>query len=178
MGGLMGEFKAALPRLAGTLVTSAAVRFVAQKFPGTAYGSASPTGGEPWSPISYAVGLGVAMFAPKLLGKFVNATEFRRGAVDLLLRKAVYTGIIARSETAQQWLGASEGDQIYDPSGQGYIYDDGSYQAMQGLVDTRELPMGTLVDTQVLPMGTYIPRTKQDEINAAYAGRATSNPYA
>lgn len=177
-GELINEVKAGIPRLFGKLAVAAATKFVG----GDTMGGPSSLAGEPWGWKQYGVAIAVAALAPKFLGglKFINATEFRRGAVDLILTKAVWTNVINRFEPLQRVFGAI-GDQIYDMNqgGQGYAMDsDGQYHALQGLVTSG--PLDGLVTKGPLDGLSFLPGNtpKEEAIQAAYAGRGTSDPYA
>jgi hypothetical protein len=153
-GGLMGQIKAAMPRMVGQMAVSAAAKFAEQYGGKSQGGSFSITYGEPWSWQQYAAAIGVAMFAPKVIGKFVNPQAFTAGAVDLILGKALYTEAISRVPAAQKFLGEA-GDYAvqYDQDGQGYVNIDGNYQAMQGLVEATAL--GELVPERPLDGADY-----------------------
>lgn len=175
---LIAEVKNGIPRLIGKLAVAAATKFVG----GDAMGGPSSLAGEPWGWKQYAVAAAVAAFAPKFLGgsKFLNPVEFRRGAVDLILTKAVWTNVINRFEPLQRVFGAV-GDQMYDMSqgGQGYVMDsDGQYHALQGLVSSG--PLDGLVSSGPLDGISFLPAStpRNEAIQAAYSGRGTSDPYA
>ena len=143
MSGVFAEVKNALPRLAGTLATAWAVRQFGKS--GGLFGQqfTSPMMGESWGWSQYAIAGAVAMWGPKLLGKFINAKEFQRGAVDLIVQKLVWTEGIARSD----WAVRQFGNTIGIDSGSGQMYMDqgsGNYAAMQGLVEAS--PMDGLVE--------------------------------
>lgn len=171
----MSEVKAGIPRLAGKLAVAAAINAAKRWLPNTAsMGNPSSLAGEPWGLAQYGVALAVAVLGPKLLGKFVNPTEFRRGAVDLILQKAVWTQGIARIPMAQQWFGAI-GDQEYDNNGQGWIEDGGQMHAMQGLMSAG--PMDGLVSKS--PFDGYLPSVTPaaEASKSAYRGTGSSDPY-
>lgn len=172
----MNEIKGAFPRLVGKLAVAAAVNAAAKYLPGsTSMGGPSSLAGEPWGWQQYAAAAVTAIFAPKLLGKFVNATEFRRGAIDLIMTKLVWTNVISRVPMAQQWFGAI-GDQVYDSDGQGWIEDNGQMHALQGLVTSG--PLDGLVTSG--PMDGYLPSTtsRSESLKSAYRGTGSSDPYA
>lgn len=174
LGGITAEIKAGLPRLAGKLAVAAAIKYVKAS---NVMGGPSSIAGEPWGWQQYAVAAGVAMFAPKLLGRFINPTEFRRGAIDLMLTKALWTGVISKSAKAQELFGEiADGTQIYDSDGQGYLYDNGRAHAMQGLVTSG--PMDGLVTGG--PMDGFLPSNtpREESIKSAYRGTGSSDPYA
>lgn len=137
--GVLTEAKNALPRLIGRLAVAWAVR----RWGGTGslWGNGvvtSPSAGVSWNWNQYMVASLVAAFGPKLFGKFVNAVEFRRGAVDLIVTKLVWTEGISKSQWAVQQFGAS-GDIMGDNStGQLYVNQGGSMNAMQGYGDVVE----------------------------------------
>lgn len=150
MGGVFAEMKNALPRLAGTLATAWAVRQFGKQ--GGLFGTAhvSPTMGESWGWSQYAIAGAVAMWGPKLLGKFVSPKEFQRGAVDLIIQKLVWTEGIARSEWAVKQFGNDVG---LDPSsGQMYMNQGGdNWSAMQGYDGLVEAsPLDGLVEASPL----------------------------
>ncbi len=131
LGGVFKEMRNAIPRLAGTLATAWAVRQFGK--PGGLFGQShtSPMMGESWGWGQYAVAGAVAMWGPKLLGKFVNAKEFQRGAVDLIIQKLVWTEGIARSDWAVRQFGNDIG--LDHSTGQLYVdQGGGNYSAMQG----------------------------------------------
>lgn len=138
-GGVLTEAKNALPRLIGRLAVAWAVR----RWGGTGslWGNGvvtSPSAGVSWNWNQYMVASLVAAFGPKLFGKFVNATEFRRGAVDIIITKLVWTEGISKSQWAVQQFGTG-GDIMGDNStGQLYVNQGGSYNAMQGYGDVVE----------------------------------------
>ena len=146
VSGVFAEVKNALPRLAGTLAVAWAVRQFGKG--GGLFGQqfTSPTMGESWGWSQYAIAGAVAMWGPKLLGKFINAKEFQRGAVDLIVQKLVWTEGIARSDWAVQQFGNTIGID----SGSGQMYMDqggGNYAAMQGYGNLVEAsPMDGLVE--------------------------------
>lgn len=178
LGELQNEFKSAVPRLFGKLAVAAATKFIGSD---SSMGGPSSLAGEPWGWKQYAVAAAVAAFAPKVLGgmKFLNPTEFRRGAVDLIMTKMVWTGVISRFAPLQNLFGAV-GDQIYDgEGGQGWIMDsDGQYHAMQGLV-TRG-PLDGLVSKGPLDGVGFLPSNtpSSEVVQAMYSGRGTTDPYA
>lgn len=150
LSGVFSEMKNALPRLAGTLATAWAVRQFGK--PGGLFGTSftSPMMGNSWGWSQYAIAGIVAMWGPKLLGKFVNAKEFQRGAVDLIIQKIVWTEGIARSDWAQRQFG----NDIGIDSGTGQMYLDqggGNYAAMQGYDGLVEAsPLDGLVEASPL----------------------------
>lgn len=148
-GGVFIEMRNALPRLAGTLATAWAVRQFGKS--GGLFGQAytSDTMGQSWGWSQYAIATAVAMWGPKLLGRLVNAKEFQRGAVDLIVQKFVWTEGIARNAWAVEQFG-NAGDIGLDP-GSNQLYVDqggGSYSAMQGLVESS--PLDGLVEASPL----------------------------
>ena len=153
VSGVFAEVKNALPRLAGTLATAWAVRQFGKS--GGLFGQqfTSPMMGESWGWSQYAIAGAVAMWGPKLLGKFINAKEFQRGAVDLIVQKLVWTEGIARSDWAVQQFGNTIGID----SGSGQMYMDqggGNYAAMQGYGNLVEAsPMDGLVEASPMDGG-------------------------
>lgn len=183
LGGLIGEAKKALPRLAGKLAVAWAVRRWGGT--GSVWGGGvvtSPTAGESWTWKQYGIALLVAQFGPKVFGKFVDASGFRQGAMDLIVTKAVWTEGIARSPWAQQQFGT--GDVMADP-GNGQLYwDQGGRQvAMQGLVQASSLD--ALVEASpldgpndysyghLMPTGT----SAQEQATGLYQGSGYVDPY-
>lgn len=133
--GIMGAIKSAAPRMVGQLAVAAAVKF-AERFGGKSSGGNMSTAyGEPLSWMQYAAGAAIALFAGKVVGRFVNAQQFQVGAIDYLLGKLVWTEGIARSSVATRFLGSPDGSTYYDPDGQGWMSDGQQFNAMQGLVD-------------------------------------------
>jgi hypothetical protein len=136
IGPIVADIKSAVPRIAGKLAAIALVK----RFGGPSGAIMGPTvttpsRGESWTLQQYAIAIATGLFAPKIVGKFVNGSEFRKGIVDLIVEKVLWSEVIARSPTAMQWLGA-EGDVQYDPStGQMYVQQGGQYVAMQGYGD-------------------------------------------
>ena len=103
----------------------------------------SPTAGEGWSLPQYAIAAATAWFGPKLLGRFVSGAEFRRGVVDLMVEKFVWTEVIARNQWAVGQFGA--GDVGYNQNtGQSYVQQGNRWNAMQGLV--QQTPLDGLVE--------------------------------
>jgi hypothetical protein len=133
-GGLMGEVSRFLPSLAGKLFVSAVVkRFGTQG--GSLFGGpqSSPTVGGSWSMGQYLAALLAANLGAKVFGRFLNAAEFRRGGMDLILTKLVYTEGLARSPGLQAILGNVPENQIrVDADGQTYLQQGGRWVAMQG----------------------------------------------
>ena len=75
-----------------------------------------------------------------MFGKFVNASEFKRGAWDLILTKLIWTEGISRSDWAKKQFGNTEGAIGWDRNtGQSYINQGGSMNAMQGIVGASAL---------------------------------------
>jgi len=145
------ELMKSLPRLLGKITAGWAVRRWSSTAGGI-FGQAhtSPTAGEGWSLPQYAIALGVAWFGPRVLGKFIPANEFRRGVVDLMMEKFVYTEIIARNSWAQQQFGT--GDVGYNAAtGQSYVDQGGRWNAMQGIVT--QSPLDGIVEASPLDGG-------------------------
>lgn len=145
---MTNEMRTGLGRLIGKLATAWAVRRWSQQ-PGGLFGTAytSPTAGEGWSMPQYVIAGIVAMWGPTLLRRFVSPTEFRRGAVDLILEKFVWTEGIARNQWAVNAFGT--GDVGYDAStGQSYVQQGNRWSAMQGLVQAS--PLDGLVEASAL----------------------------
>ena len=145
---ITADMRTGLGRLIGKLATAWAVRRWSQS-PGGIFGTAhtSPTAGEGWSLPQYAIAGAVAMWGPALLRRFVNPSEFRRGAVDLMLEKLVWTEGLARSQWAQNAFGT--GDVGYNgSSGQTYVQQGNRWNAMQGLVAAS--PLDGLVEASAL----------------------------
>lgn len=183
--GVFNEMKNALPRLAGTLATAWAVRQFGQA--GGLFGQqfTSPMMGESWGWSQYAIAGAVAMWGPKLLGKFVNAKEFQRGSVDLIIQKLVWTEGISRSA----WAVKQFGNTIGIDSGTGQMYMDqggGNYAAMQGLVEASPMDgLGSLVEASpmdghgghgyghLLPAGT----SAQTAATGRYTGSGYTSNY-
>jgi hypothetical protein len=117
--------------------------------PGGLFGSShtSETAGTSWGWSQYAIAGAVATWGPKVFGRFIDATEFRRGAVDMIMFKAVWTEGISRSEWGVKQFGT--GDVGYDTSdGQMYVDQGGRWGAMQGLVESS--PMDGLVEASAM----------------------------
>ena len=136
----------------GMLAAGWAVRRWSQSpggmWPGQAH--TSPLMGEGWSLPQYAIAGAVAMWGPPLVKRFVNPTEFRRGVVDLMVQKFIWTEGIARSPALQAQFGA--GDIAYNGH-QAYVNSGNRWNAMQGLVESS--PLDGLVESSALdgPMG-------------------------
>jgi hypothetical protein len=147
----MGEVSRFLPSLAGKLFVSAVVkRFGAQG--GSLFGppQSSPTVGGSWTMGQYLAGLLAANLGAKVFGRFLNAAEFRRGGMDLIMTKLVYTEGLARSPGLQAILGNVPDGQIrVDADGQTYLQQGGRWVAMQGLTTASPLD-GTLVEAAPL----------------------------
>jgi hypothetical protein len=149
MGGMMGtitaQLKGAMPRMLGQLAVGAVAKY-AERFGGKSEGGAfSPTYGEPWTMQQYLAAGAVALLAPRFLGKYLNASSFQTGAIDLIMGKLLYTEAIARFPAAQKFLGEAGEYDVQYQGGQGYVNVDGNYEAMQGLVERTAL--GDLVET-------------------------------
>lgn len=172
---IVKEIQPALQRTLGTLVAGWAVRRWSSTpggiWPGQAH--TSPTAGEGWSLPQYAIAGAVAMWAPPLLRRFIDPNEFRRGVVDLMVQKLVYTELIARSPMLQQQFGA--GGVAYDGH-QAYVESGGQWNAMQGLVEKSALD--GLVEMSPLDgnMGHLMPAGTQTQ-NSIYSGTGYENPY-
>lgn len=143
-GGLIGQLQGFIPRLAGKLAVAWAVqRFGGQGQAGLLGGAAgysSPTAGGSWTSTQYVVAVIAATIGSKLVGRFLNAAEFRRGAMDLILTKLVWTEGISRSSWAQSTFGnVAEGTITRDAQGQAWIRSAGRWQAMQGVVHASPL---------------------------------------
>lgn len=180
LGSVFAEMKNALPRLAGTLATAWAVTQFGKRGGLFSQSHTSPMMGESWGWGQYAVAGAVAMWGPKLLGKFVNAKEFQRGAVDLIIQKLVWTEGIARSDWAVQQFGNDIG--LDRSTGQMYVdQGGGDYSAMQGyrgLVESS--PLDGLVgasplDGQTSGYGHLLPAGVSAQ--TAQTGRYTGSGY-
>lgn len=144
LGAIMSEVNSGVPRLLGKLAAAWAVRRYSNQAGGM-FGQAhtSPTAGEGWSLPQYAIAAAVAMWGPKLFGRFIPSTDFRRGVVDLILEKFVWTEGIARSPWAVAQFGT--GDVGYNAAtGQSYVQQGSRWNAMQGLVE--QTPLDGLVE--------------------------------
>lgn len=174
---LTNELKPALQRTLGMLVAGWAVRRWSSTpggiWPGQAH--TSPTAGEGWSLPQYAIAGAIAMWAPPLLKRFIDPREFRRGVVDLMVQKLVYTEAIARSPMLQRQFGT--GDVAYDGH-QAYVESGGRWNAMQGLVEKSALD--GLVEMSPLDgmgdMGHLMPKGTQTQ-SSIYSGTGYENPY-
>jgi hypothetical protein len=145
-----------IPRLLGKLAVAWAVKRWGNKgaiFSDQVY--TSETYGNSWSMEQYLVAWAVATWVPKVFGRFLNASEFRTGAWDLILTKAIWTEGIARSDWAVQQFGAT-GDVQYDPtSGQMMIESRGQLMPMQGPI-VKQSPLDGLVGSSPLDgTGSY-----------------------
>jgi hypothetical protein len=165
-----GQLKKFIPRLAGKL----AVAFVVKKlsYEGSTWGGqTSELAGAAWSWKQYAAAVGVAMYGGKLLGRFVNATEFAEGAWDLILTKAIWTDGIARSQFAVEQFGDGM-VQVAPGTGQSWINQGGQYVNLQGgtLVDASSLDGGTLVEASSLDGGTLVEASGMDGADVVYPG--------
>lgn len=137
VSGILGSVKSWIPAMVGKL----AVTWVVQRMGGMGVGGSltsftqtppSVTAGGQWSMYQYLAAGVVAQYGGKLLGKYVNAAEFKRGAWDMILTKLVWTEGIGRSEWAVKQFGA-DGDVSYDPgSGSMLMEQGGRLNYMQG----------------------------------------------
>lgn len=154
-GGLAGELSGFVPRLAGKLFVAWAVQRFGQQGGASLIGQTgytSPTAGGSWNSTQYVVAVLAAAVGSRLFGRWVSAAEFKRGAMDLILTKLVWTEGIARSAWAQQTFGnVAEGTISRDNQGQTWIFSAGRWQAMQGLVEASPLDgYGDLVEASPL----------------------------
>jgi hypothetical protein len=142
------EMKSAIPRILGMMAAAWAVRRFSEHGGLFSTPFTSPMMGESWSWKQYAIAGAVATWGPALAGKMrINATEFRRGAVDLIMVKLIWTEGFARSEWAQNAFGT--GDVAYTPGNrQAYVDQGGRWDAMQGLVEAS--PLDGLVEASPL----------------------------
>jgi hypothetical protein len=120
--------------------------------------------GQSWTAPQYLVGFLVAQFGSKLYGKIHKGGEanFRRGAIELLFTKLVWTEGISRSPMARTALGTYENQISYDQgTGQTWQNVGGRDVAMQGeLVHASPLD-GELVHASPLD-GGLLPPTVSD----------------
>ena len=144
-GAVFSEMKSAIPRMLGMMATAWAVRRWGGQ--GGLFGTqhTSPMMGQSWSFAQYAIAGAVAAFGPRLLGKWINPSEFRRGAVDLMVQKFIWTEGLARNQWAQQQFGQ---DIAMGPQNQLYYDQGGQWNAMQGLVEAS--PLDGLVEASPL----------------------------
>ncbi len=181
--GLGREFSQFIPRLAGKL----AVMWVVQRYGGAGQllggGQVqSQAAGGSWTAGQYILAYLTAIYGAKLLGKVVNPTGFREGAMDMILTKFVWTEGIARSDWARAQFGAPQ--VAYDPSsGQSWLAQGGQWSAMQGLVEADALD--GLVEADALDgtgssYGSLVgPDTLSPKAlkNARYSGTAYTSNY-
>lgn len=183
VGSVFAEMRKSIPRLIGALATAWAVKQWGK--PGGLFGQdhTSEMLGKSWGWSQYAIAGAVAAWGPKVFGRFIDATEFRRGAVDLIMFKAVWTEGIARSPWAVRQFG-NPGDVAYDPSGGGmYVDQGGSWNSMQGLVE--ESPLDGLVEASPMDgayggsMGHLLPANVSPSLAAQgrYSGSGYTSNY-
>jgi hypothetical protein len=178
---VQNEMKSAIPRILGMMAAAWAVR----RFGGHSglfnTPLTSPMMGESWGWKQYAIAGAVATWGPALAGKIrINSTEFRRGAVDLIMIKLLWTEGFARSSWAQSAFGT--GDVAYDPTNkQAYVQQGQRWDAMQGLVEAS--PLDGLVEASPLDganqyqYGHYLPATDADRTAGKYIGTGVANKY-
>jgi hypothetical protein len=106
--------------------------------------------GTSWTWKQYGIALLVAQFGGKLLGRIIDPTGFRQGAMDAIVMKFVWTEGISKSDWGKEQFGVGD---IYTDSSTGQAYwDQGGRQvAMQGLVE--ESALDGLVEAS--PMDGY-----------------------
>ena len=171
---IVKEIQPALQRTLGMLVAGWAVRRWSKTpggiWPGQTH--TSPLMGEGWSLPQYAIAGAVAMWGAPLLRRFVNPTEFRRGVVDLMVQKLVWTEVIARSPMLQNQFGA--GDVAYDGH-QAYVQSGGRWNAMQGIVEKSALD-GIVEKSALDGMGHLMPPGTATR-TSRYTGSGFENPY-
>lgn len=155
----MSDLRGFVPRLAGKLAVSWAVRRWAANASMFGGPYQSPTFGGSWSLGQYALALLVAKVGSRFVGRFLNAREFEQGAMDLILSKAVWTEGFARSQWMQQAFGQTDGEIRQDSSGQTWISQGGRWTALQGYGDTL---------VQAGPMDGLVERTPLDGEGASY----------
>lgn len=179
----MAQVKSWLPAMVGKLFVAFAVRRWGQQ--GSMFGTqaTSPMAGTSWTMGGYVVAILATMLGAKLFGRWISASEFKRGAWDLILTKLVWTEGFSRSPWMQQTFGQAEGQVTVDGSGQTWIFQGGRWQAMQGLVE--QSPLDGLVEQSPLDgaagygYGHLLPADTpaKEARHAAYQGSGYSNPY-
>jgi hypothetical protein len=149
----------------------------------------SPQLGTSWTLWQYGASIVALNLASSFVGRFVNAAEFRRGGMDLVLTKLVWTEGIARMPRLQQAFG-SDGQIQIDAQGQAWIQQGGRWTAMQGYQGYGDsLVQSSALDGVVersaldgdtdysyghlLPAGTSVEQATQ----AAYTGSGYTSPY-
>lgn len=185
-GGLtavVSEFQNSLPRLMGKLAAAWAVRRWSSS-PGGMFGVAhtSPTAGEGWSFPQYLIAGAVALWGPPLVSRFLNASEFRRGVVDLMAEKLVWTELIARNSWAVQQFGTGDVG-INNSTGQAWVNQNNRWNAMQGLVE--QTPLDGLVEQTALDgpndyqYGQLLPSNTSIGVQRAgkWSGSGYTSPY-
>lgn len=190
LGGVTNELKSGIPRMIGKLATAWAVMRVSNSpmMSGGHSGlfgtpQASVMMGQSWGWQQYAIAMAVAAWAPKFIGKWVNPTEFRRGATDLILEKLIWTEGIARSPWAVKAFGANPGMVAVGPGNQAYWGSGGQWNAMQGLVASS--PLDGLVDASPMDgpesynYGHLLPAsaTAAERKSGAYTGSGYADPF-
>lgn len=171
----MGEVNKWLPAFAGKLFVAFAVRKVGGLGGGQLLGGApiqSPTAGQSWGLGQYIVAALAAHFGAKLFKRVLNPSEFRRGGLDLLFTKLIWTEGIARSDWAKQQFGNT--GPSYSPStGQTWLSTGGRSVAMQGeLVEASPLD-GELVEASPLDGHRGMPGASM----ASYHPTESADPY-
>lgn len=133
-GSLMSAGKSLGVMALGMLAVSA----LTKRLPAATDMGAGPSSiaGERWSMAQYGGALAIALIAPKFVGKFVDPTAFRNGALGLIAGKVVFTEILPKVPGASRFLGADPDGSVKvdDVTGQAYIMANGTWQALQGLV--------------------------------------------
>jgi hypothetical protein len=178
LNSVMSEVRSALPRMLGVLAASWCVRRYSQAAGGVWNGQAhtSQLAGEGWGLPQYAIAGAVALIGPRIVKRFVNPAEFRRGVVDLMVQKFVFTEAISRSPALQAQFGA--GDIGYQGN-QAYVDSGGRWQAMQGIVAAS--PLDGLVDASALdgPVSGYghLMAPGQSTMQSRYSGSGYDSNY-
>lgn len=177
--GITSQIKKFFPRFIGKL----AVAYGVKRFSGGSSwgGGTSELAGGAWGWQQYATAVIIAMWGPKLLGRFVPAGEFSEGAWDLILTKAIWTEGIARSDWAKEQFGVTGDVQYNQATGQMMIDQGGKYVNMQGgqLVQAGPLDgFGALEDGPSLSGGTLV---QAGPLDGPYydqgLGAVASSPY-
>lgn len=186
-----------LARIGGKVIVAASVRYWGK--PGT--GPSSEMYGGNWSFANYLIGMLAAWAGGELAGRFISAPmgqEVYKGGYDLVFSKLVWTELIARSPTAQTYLGqgdemavlaqqANEGDLLDDGSGNRWIMKGGRWVAMQGVLEPATALDGVLEPATALdgyygrpsPYGHLMPPDTSEEASRVgqFVQRGSKDPY-
>lgn len=183
LNAVTNEMRKAIPRLLGMMATAWAVRRWGGHSGLFGPSFTSPMLGQSWGWQQYGVALAVAWWGPRFASKIrIDSTEFRRGSVDLIMQKLLWTEGFARSPWAQKQFGTGDIG-LNSANNQAYVDQGGRWTAMQGLVEAS--PLDGLVEASPLDgdldysYGHLLPSgTPTSEANSGrYTGSGYSSPF-